>query len=182
LVIETDLNRIKTFAEEKAEENWKFRAFLKGLDMGMEQVDAIVHRIYNEISSQIDCTQCANCCKQIKPILDEADVAGLASAVKMSIADFANKYLLRDNETPTTFLFNKLPCPLLINDQCSCYEYRPKDCVSYPHLHKDEFIFRLIGVVENYAICPIVFNVYEILKAELWHSGPFNDYDFLADL
>jgi hypothetical protein len=27
----------------------------------------------------------------------------------------------------------------------------------------------LIGVVENYDVCPIVFNVYEQLKAELWH-------------
>jgi len=28
----------------------------------------------------------------------------------------------------------------------------------------------LIGVVQNYDVCPIVFNVYEQLKAELWHD------------
>ena len=41
----------------------------------------------------------------------------------------------------------------------------------FPHLHKEEFIFRLWGVVENCPICPIVFNVYEQLKDELWYFG-----------
>jgi hypothetical protein len=36
-----------------------------------------------------------------------------------------------------------------------------------------EFVFRLIGVVENYAVCPIVFNVHEHLKVELWYEGDF---------
>jgi hypothetical protein len=31
-------------------------------------------------------------------------------------------------------------------------------------LNKDEFVFRLMGVIGNYEICPIVFNVYEMLK------------------
>lgn len=35
--------------------------------------------------------------------------------------------------------------------------------------NKEDFVFRLIGVVGNYDVCPIVFNVYEQLKAELWH-------------
>ena len=26
-----------------------------------------------------------------------------------------------------------------------------------------------MGVIQNYSICPIVFNVYEQLKKELWH-------------
>jgi hypothetical protein len=26
-------------------------------------------------------------------------------------------------------------------------------------------------VVENYSLCPLVFNVYEYLKRELWHKS-----------
>jgi hypothetical protein len=36
-----------------------------------------------------------------------------------------------------------------------------------PSLKKKDFVFRLIGVVNNYSICPIVFNVYEALKNKL---------------
>jgi hypothetical protein len=28
----------------------------------------------------------------------------------------------------------------------------------------------LLAVVENYSVCPIVFNVYENLKEALWHG------------
>ena len=44
---------------------------------------------------------------------------------------------------------------------------RPEDCRSFPHLHKESFISRLWGVIDNYSICPIVFNVFERLKIEL---------------
>ncbi|MBW1737720.1 MAG: hypothetical protein JRJ69_09220 [Deltaproteobacteria bacterium] len=52
---------------------------------------------------------------------------------------------------------------------CSHYELRPEACRSFPHLHKEEFVSRLMGVIQNYAVCPIIFNVYERLKNELWH-------------
>jgi hypothetical protein len=51
-------------------------------------------------------------------------------------------------------------------------EARPNDCRLFPHLHKKGFVFRLIQVVENCSICPIVFNVFERLKQELWHKPP----------
>jgi hypothetical protein len=69
-----DLEYIKEMAKERDEENWEFRAFLKQLDMAPKEIDAIVHRIADEVTSQIDCTKCANCCKQIRPILDKDDV------------------------------------------------------------------------------------------------------------
>jgi hypothetical protein len=36
---------------------------------------------------------------------------------------------------------------------------------------KRSFVFRLIGVVNNRSICPIVFHVFERLKDELWHTS-----------
>ena len=46
-------------------------------------------------------------------------------------------------------------------------EHRPADCASYPNLHKDGFLSRLVFVLNSYAVCPIVFNVYEHLKDEM---------------
>jgi len=56
---------------------------------------------------------------------------------------------------------------------------RPRACRSYPHLHKDHFRSRLIGVSGNYSIRPIVFNVYERLKADLWHPRRPDEDDVL---
>jgi len=89
--METNIVKIQEISEEKTEENWAFRAYLKECDMSPDEIDAIVHRLYKEISSKIDCVACANC-----------------------------------------------------------------------------------------SACPIVFNVYEALKEELWHKEPLNFDDFYA--
>jgi len=59
--METNIGKIKKKSEGKAEENWAFRAHLKECDISPEEIDAIVHRLYKEISSEIDCKDCANC-------------------------------------------------------------------------------------------------------------------------
>ncbi len=42
--METDLNTIKKISEEKWDENWKFRSFLKCYDIPIEALDSIVHK------------------------------------------------------------------------------------------------------------------------------------------
>lgn len=168
--INTDLEYIKKMASIKEEENWEFRSFLKQLDLSPEELDAIVHKINDEVTSQIDCTKCANCCKKIRPILDEEDAATFARGLKIPVAEFKERYLLHDQENGLKYRFNGLPCPFLKNKRCSNYAFRPRDCREYPHLQKEEFVFRLMGVISNYEICPIVFNVYEQLKTELWKN------------
>jgi Fe-S-cluster containining protein len=59
------------------------------------------------------------------------------------------------------------PCKFLRNKKCTIYSSRPFDCRSYPHLHKKDFTFRLFAVLNNYSVCPIVFNVYEELKVRM---------------
>jgi len=59
------------------------------------------------------------------------------------------------------------PCPMLNGKLCSIYETRPEVCRSFPHLEQPNFKYRLIGVIENVAICPIAFNAFEDLKAKL---------------
>jgi len=176
--METDLNRIKQLSEKKEDENWQFRAFLKKSDMSLNRMDRIVHRLYEQVSSQIDCKSCSNCCKKIRVPLDQEDIEKLSKGLGISAVRFRRQYLVQSEESDE-YVFKEKPCPFLKDNRCSYYNYRPKECRSYPHLHKNDFVFRLIGVIQNSSICPIVFNVYEYLKAEIWHIEDFEYFDDL---
>ncbi|MBA7537581.1 hypothetical protein ES705_29850 [subsurface metagenome] len=164
--METDLSKIRKLSKEKEDENWEFRSFLKGCDISEEKIDSIVHKLYQKVSSEINCKTCANCCKETQPVLNQEDIEKFSKCLGISVAQFKDQYLAKD-EDPEKFVFNKKPCPFLKNNLCSHYTYRPNDCRSYPHLHKSGFIFRLMNVIANCSICPIVFNVYEYLKDEI---------------
>ncbi len=166
--METDISKIKELAEEKDDENWDFRAFLKTCDIGSRKMDKIVHRLYQKVSSEIDCTTCTNCCKDVQPILDQEDMARLAMGLGISVTQLKEQFLI-EADTPEKYRFSKTPCPFLRDNLCSQYDYRPKNCMSYPHLHKKDFVSRTMTVVWNCSVCPIVYNVYEELKREIWY-------------
>jgi len=156
----TDLDTIKHLGERNKDVNYRFRSFLKSKDE--DRLDRIVKDLCQFYSSRIDCTICANCCTILKPLIQESDIKTLATITNKSLQDFQKDYLVTDEESEMHF--KDLPCPFLIDKKCSIYDSRPEDCRSYPHLHKDAFVSRLFGVIDNYSICPIVFNVYEELK------------------
>jgi hypothetical protein len=165
--VETDIARVKALAKRKEDENWAFRPFLKESVIPSEEIDRIVQKLYTEVSMKIDCTRCANCCREMYPVLDYEDVERLSISVGLSAAQVKKQYLV-NYEEPGRFVFREKPCPFLKNHLCVLSENRPKDCISYPHLDKEGFVFRLIGVVQNCSVCPIVFNVYEHLKVLVW--------------
>ncbi len=164
--MEKRLNRIKRFAKRKEGENWRFRSFLKSCGIESEEMDAIVHRLYREVSAKIDCKACANCCKEALPLLDEEDMERLTSGLGISTTELKEQYLVEESNGKE-YTFNKMPCPFLKDNLCSCYDYRPENCISYPHIHKRGFKSRLMRVIDNCSVCPIVYNVYEELKREI---------------
>ena len=167
--LETDLKKIKETAEKKWDENWEFRSFLKGYDIEIKELDSIVHKLVERVSMEIDCTACGNCCKKVLPTLEQEDIERLSHGLDTTPEAFKRQFLVKNDEAFSEgFIFKKKPCPFLKGNLCSHYALRPTACRSFPHLHKEGFVFRLIGVVHNYAVCPTVFNVYEQLKAKLW--------------
>ena len=167
--IETHVNRIEQLSKQKEDENWDFRSFLKWCDTPPAEIDSIVHRLYQEASSPIDCRTCANCCREVQPVLNQEDIEKFSIGLGISAARFRDQYLVKDKDSEG-YTFNRMPCPFLKDNLCIHYAHRPRDCVSYPHLHKKDFIFRLRNVIGNCSICPIVFSVYESLKSEIWHD------------
>lgn len=168
-MIQKDISQIKCCAEKNSKQNWDFRDRLKACDLSIEEIDQIVHELNNKISSQIDCQSCANCCRKMSPLVNDREAARIARHLKISTETFKLKYLEREPKEKQNVM-QQTPCPFLKDNRCSIYDVRPGDCRSFPHLHKPEFMFRLRSVIGNYAVCPIVFNVYESLKKELAHS------------
>jgi Fe-S-cluster containining protein len=167
--IETAPGRVAKLARQREDENWAFRSFLKGCDIPSSRMDRLVHTLSAEVSAKIDCTACANCCKTISPRLTRTDIARLAAHLGLPPRAFTAQFL-RQAEDGDGWAFGARPCPFLANNLCTVYDQRPKDCRSFPHLHKRDFVFRLIQAVQNASLCPIVFNVYEQLKRELWRG------------
>lgn len=163
-----DLVQIRELAQLKEDENWSFRRFLKNSDFDPNDIDRRVFEITERVWTRIDCTSCANCCREIRPSFSDQDVTRLAARLGMERREFVATYLERteigdDNpwQTRTT------PCPFLKENRCSVYDDRPADCRGYPYLYEPDFPARTIGMIGRAATCPIVYEVIEELKKSL---------------
>ena len=166
--IEMNPERLRTLAESKVQANMRLRQDLKFSRRPDKHIDAMFHRANDEVSAVVDCTQCAQCCATLRPELHDDDVERLARRLDLTPAQVRERYLRVDEGS---LVFADLPCPFLVDRRCSVYEDRPEDCRSYPHLHKDEMVFRLLSVIENSETCPIVYEVLERVRREVKRHG-----------
>ena len=60
--IEIDLSRIQQLSQERDDENWEFRSWLK--QCAPDDIDGLIKTLSQKYFALIDCTQCANCRKQ----------------------------------------------------------------------------------------------------------------------
>ncbi|MBI9069216.1 MAG: YkgJ family cysteine cluster protein [Salinivirgaceae bacterium] len=147
--LERNLENIAQMAKVKEKENSSFQSYLKNQDT--DKIDAIAHRLNDEITALIDCTECGNCCQNLRPIATNEELRVFVEP--QNIEKF--KYL------------EGFQCKNLKDKKCTIYTTRPEVCRLYPFLDRDKFITRTYGVLQNYEHCPIVFNVFELLKIEL---------------
>jgi Fe-S-cluster containining protein len=166
--IEKDPEKVRQLEAEKRDENFRLRAFLKWGGVPAALVDRLFHRIGAEVAAEIDCASCGACCRQLSPVLLPKDIERLARRLRVPNPDFRASHLRKEGEE---LVFARVPCPLLDGTRCSCYTDRPRDCRSYPHLLKKGMTSRLLAVLGNAAVCPIVFSTLERLKAELVERG-----------
>lgn len=162
--LELNIEEISRLSKQNENENFKFRSFLKGQDSN--NIDKIVHRIYNEIIGLVDCTDCANCCKQLRICLTYKDINRLSKLENLSPEEYEANYIVYDNFAGKKCLRDN-PCRYLSDNKCIIYSNRPVDCKSYPYIHKRDFVSRAYNMIDYLGICPIVFNVFERLKVEL---------------
>lgn len=140
-------------------DNWILRSFLKGQDSS--EVDKLVNELHQELFAGFSCYSCLNCCKSIVPLISENEIKVIAKRIALTEDELKSKYL---EQTATGFRVNKVPCLFLTNTGCSIYECRPLNCREYPFTSSKYISSRLINLVENCEICPVVFEIFERLK------------------
>lgn len=158
----SNLSTIHSLSEEKQEENNLFKEYLRLANTTF--VDSIVVKLNNEISPQIDCTSCGNCCKSLMVNVNEQEANNLSAHLKISRSDFDEKYIEKGS---SMMILNSIPCHFLANNACTVYEHRFGGCKEFPALHLPNFRDRVFTTFMHYDRCPIIFNVVEQLKEEL---------------
>ncbi|MFW6006930.1 MAG: YkgJ family cysteine cluster protein [Halanaerobiales bacterium] len=161
--METDLNKIKKLSKKKEKENEKFRLFLKGYNH--KKVDEIVHKLNQKYMTEYDCRKCGNCCKKLTITLTDEEIKDISEYLNISCEKMKEKYIER--KTDYGYILQSRSCPFLKNNKCSIYEYRPEVCRSFPNLHKKNINHRLLSIIENSSLCPIIYNILEDLKTIL---------------
>lgn len=157
-----DLKKFRLLALRKQAANV---AFLQKLDTIVpEGMPELVAETDAAVWAEIDCTQCANCCKTMTPTYQRADILRIAKHLGMKPKDFKEKWLMQD-ESNGDFVNKQVPCQFLQDDnRCGIYEVRPIDCAEFPHHNKkpfDEYNETFIG---NVIRCPATFELVSRLK------------------
>lgn len=124
--------------------------------INLEQSD----ELHREAFDQINCLDCANCCKSIPPLVTKTDVSRISKKLGLKEAQFMEEYITEDSEGNTMFKYS--PCRFLLEDNtCLIYEDRPKACRRYPHTDQGELQKYAQILPQNAQYCPAVFYILE---------------------
>ncbi|WP_147313947.1 YkgJ family cysteine cluster protein [Deminuibacter soli] len=162
--ITTQLDFIAREAEEKEAENAAFKDFVRALPS--DEVDTLVLRLSNEVSPQIDCTTCGNCCRSLMVNITAPEVKALAAHLQTTEEDVKERYV-ECSSSGEIMVLNSIPCHFLKGNSCSIYEHRFTECREFPSFHQPHFQGRLFATFMHYGRCPIIYNVMEQMKQEL---------------
>jgi uncharacterized protein len=145
---------LRSFRQKVARTRRSFRRFLtkvennppRGLDKTAEVID-------KEVWQEIDCLECANCCKQMTPTFTTADLKRISKHLDMTVEAFKEKWLYKDRNGD--WMNVKTPCQFLQKDhKCAIYEVRPADCAGFPHLAKKKMTDYMHVHKQNITYCP----------------------------
>jgi Fe-S-cluster containining protein len=162
----TDLVQIRLEGDKKRKENERFRRHMKAHDHS----DRILRRIAEGIEEQIDCTQCANCCKVATVTINDRDVERLARWLRLTPAKFLAGYTVESAEEGRILRRSaEAGCVFLEGHACSVYEARPETCQRFPHVVRGSgsIASRMWQFIDRACYCPIVYNSLEAFKDEL---------------
>ena len=148
-------------AESRKKENKKLLQKLK--KQKSKDLDKTIHELHELAFEEIDCLECANCCKSISPAVQDNDIQKIARSLKIKPSTFVSKYMHLDDEQD--YVMNVSPCPFLMADNyCEIYDSRPLACKGYPHTDQNRMHQILDLTLKNTEICPSVCFIFEELK------------------
>jgi Fe-S-cluster containining protein len=156
---------LDNWEKKSAEHQKQYKQFLHRADKN--KVLKALPGLHEEAFSNINCLDCAACCKNYSPRFKTPDIKRISKHLKMKEGDFIETYLRVDEDGD--YVANSKPCPFLGSDNyCSIYDVRPSDCERFPYTDEDVILKRQPLTLKNSTFCPIVYFVLEnlIKKAE----------------
>ena len=160
---EYDIEKIKRRARKVESETKTFFTRLK--KQKPKDLDFVMADLHDEVFDEVDCLDCANCCRSLGPRITDKDIVRIAKSLRIKGADVVEQYLRIDEDGD--YVFKSMPCPFLAADNyCLIYDVRPKACREYPHTDRKKFhqLFNL--TLKNTYTCPAVYEVVELLKKQ----------------
>ncbi len=121
-----DHKDLEKLAKEKEDENWIFRKYLKFHDeLSDDELDKLVFKITDEVSSMIKCTRYVRCCKELRPVLSQKDQVRLAARLRLIVEHLREQYLRYDDANDKQgWRIKGTPCPFHRDNKCTVYEDR----------------------------------------------------------
>ncbi|MGJ3238262.1 MAG: YkgJ family cysteine cluster protein [Anaerolineae bacterium] len=168
MTLVTDLNEIAQLADQQRD---AFEVMLYQLqdddDLSDETIDARADAIARPIIDAIDCTECANCCRNLDVQLGEDDLERLANGIHIPISTLREQQVqVQDADDPDIIgIFKPKPCAFLQGKLCTVYTHRPTSCRDYPQFTPD-FRWMLNWMIEGAGLCPIIYNVLVAMRDE----------------
>ncbi len=75
-----------------------FLQYYKKNKKRLAKMDTEVQEIHDEVSDEIDCLLCANCCRTLGPALYDKDIERMAKALRIKPAEVVSSYLRIDED------------------------------------------------------------------------------------
>lgn len=164
----TDLDTIQQLAAQRYDAFEVMRwQLIEDDDLTDEQIDAAVEAIAVPIIAAIDCTQCANCCRNLPVEVGHDDAEKLAEGLNLPVETVITRYIDREDKPDDAWgVIATKPCPLLKDKRCSVYAHRPESCAAYPAVTPN-FRWLLAYFIRGAALCPIIYNVLDAMLDEV---------------
>jgi uncharacterized protein len=151
---------LENWQKKSAEHQKQYKQFLDRADKN--KVLKALPDLHEEAFSNVNCLECAACCKNYSPRFKMPDIKRISKYLKVKETELIDKYLYQDDEGD--YVAKTKPCPFLGADNyCSVYDVRPSDCARFPYTDEDVLLKRPVITLKNSTFCPIVYFVLEKL-------------------
>jgi Fe-S-cluster containining protein len=154
----------RKFEEKVIQHRSRLRRFLTKLEHNPPaNLDNYVDIIEKEEWNEVDCTSCANCCRNMTPTYTFKDLQRISKHLNMTMKQFKEKWLYKNREGE--WMNVNRPCQFLDRktNLCTIYAVRPADCAGFPHLSKKKTTEYIHVHKQNVQYCPATFRMVEKL-------------------
>ncbi len=144
-------------------ENFRFRTYLK-MNGSPKKIDQQFKQLHDALFVPYDCNACRNCCKDFNAEFREEELQITANHLKLDKEEMINRYLKYENGA---YITENDTCNFLMdNGHCHIEDVKPEGCKYFPFTDRPARLKSMLTMVSIAEICPVVYEMFEVLKRE----------------